>query len=547
MKVAIYTRVSTDSESQLQSLKHQSEFYLEYCKQKGYEIVDIYSDEGLTGTNMKRDGFLRMMHNAGLSVLKDEHSTRFILSDRKAKFEYIITKDVSRFSRNINVLDVVAKLVKKGVYIHFQNANIDTKEDNYEFLLTLFLNFSAQESKDRSTKVKFGLKQRANNGVYHFGSERLYGYDYDAESKEIYLIEEEANLVKRVFDIYTNEDKGSRLIADLLNGDGHTTQNGHIWSATAIVRMLKNEKYTGNVNLLKFTYGNVSLEDRQKQLKDEKEWVYKESLIPSIIDTATYTKAQEIMSSRTTQDRGIKAPVNIFSKKLKCAKCGKNYIRSNQKQGENIYYFYACATRRRTKECDNHSITLNRLEKEMKPYCDGELSEIISGQKVSIVKMLDSHIVAIEIKQKIADSRKKSIRNEINTKEQEIDKIIDSFSESSDLVKKAIERKIENMQNEKTKLEMELLSFDESILDADIKKLNEMKSHIFKAGQQKIFTLEEAMSFVREIVIDDKDVTVKFTFDTLLKQNNKMKDYLKGNLGDIKSIVGDIRKYIVEQ
>lgn len=546
MKVAIYTRVSTDSENQLNSLQNQRDFYTDYCREKGYESFVIYADEGLTGTNMKREDFLRMIHDAGLNILKDEYGTRFVLSDRKPKFDYIITKDVSRFARNTNVMEVVDLLFEKGVYIHFQNANIDTKDPNYTFLLNMFLNFAQQESIDRSQKVKFGLKQRAKNGKMHFGSERLYGYGYDIEAKEIYLIDHEAEVVKRVFELYTVDKIGSRQIAVILNKDEIRTQNGIKWTANSIVRMLKNEKYTGNVNLMKYSYGKVNKENRQKKLKDPTEWMYKEDLIPSIISVETYESALEIMKGRTSENRGINTPKNMFSKKIKCAKCGKNYIRSNQKQNETVYYFYSCSNRRRTGECDNHSITLKRLEKELQPYCDGKLHETLNERKASVIKWLGYSIKLIEDKIMRADKNKENIRQQIQEKSNEVDTLITSFLTANETVKKAVNRKIETLEIERSKLESELFNYDESKLTSEILKLNETKNYVQKTSTQKTFTMEEVLSFVHEIVIEGDNIKIELFFDKLLPQSSTVKDVLLEMAGNMRSTLDDYKRIVEE-
>lgn len=546
MKVAIYTRVSTDSENQLNSLKNQQDYYTSYCREKGYESFVIYADEGLTGTNMKREDFLRMLHDAGLNTIKDEFGTRFIMSNRIAKFDYIITKDVSRFARNTNVMDVVKLLRKKKVYIYFQNANIDTKDENYQFLLNMFLNFAQQESIDRSQKVIFGLKQRAKNGKYHFGSERLYGYGYDTETKEIYLIEHEVEIVKKVFDLYTVNKIGSMQISDILNKDGIKTLNNKKWTANAIIRMLKNEKYTGNVNLLKYSYGDVTDENRQKKIKDSEEWVYKKDLIPSIITVGTYQLSQEIMQSRTSENRGINTPKNMFSQKIKCAKCGKNYIRSNQKQNDTIYYFYACSNRRRTKECDNHSVTLKRLENEIQPYCDGKLHEILNERKETLIKWLGYNINLLETKIKTANNKKESLRQQIKEIESEINNLITSFLTASETVKKAVNRKIESLETERGNLESEIFNYDEIKITSEITKLIELKNHIQKSSTQTTFTMEEVLSFVHKIVIDGVIIKVDLSFDELLPKSTTVKDVLLGLAGEFHSSIEEF-KHLIEQ
>lgn len=543
MEVAVYARVSTESENQLNSLKNQQSYYLDYCREKGYKLTDIYADEGLTGTNMKREEFLRMLHDAGLNMIKDDISTRFIISNRKPKFEYIITKDVSRFARNTNVMEVVKLLREKGVYLLFQNANIDTKDDNYQFLLNMFLNFAQQESIDRSQKVKFGLKQRARQGKLHFGSERLFGYGYDKDSKEIYLIQNEAEIVQKMFELYTVDKLGSRQIADLLNSKGYKTQNDKIWNANAVVRILKNEKYTGNVHLLKYSYGDVTKENRQKKLTNEKNWEYKQDLIPSIITVETYQLAMEIMESRSGE-RGKNTPKNIYSKKIKCVKCGKNYIRTSQIQKGTTYYFYACATRRRTKECDNNSVTLKRLEKELQPYCDGLLYEILVKRKNTLCTVIDTHILGLQTRMGISVKRKDELHNSIQDKENEINKLLDSFLDSSDMVKKAVERKIDKIETERKELESELLKYEDKSINSEMTRLKETKEYILKSSQQKTFTMEEVLSFVYQIKVDGDKLDIEFTFDKLLPKANTAKEFLFDYGKDMLSILGDIKSIL---
>lgn len=538
-KVAVYTRVSTDSDEQLNSLQNQQHYYKDFCQQHGLELdinKHMYADEGLTGTNIKRDAFQNMLYDAGLDKVIDEISIRYVLSDRKPQFKYIITKDVSRFSRNTDVISVVRLLRKKNVYIYFQNVNIDTQDPNYEFLLNMFLNFAQQESIDRSQKVIFGLKQRAIEGKFHFGSERLFGYGYDKNEKEIFVIEHEAKIIKKIFDLYVNRNFGSRKIANFLNEKGYKTQNDKIWTATGIVKLLKNEKYTGNVNLLKYSYGDVTDENRRKIVKDKSEWVHKENLIPQIIDQETFNKAQEILNKRKFGGKGKNTPKNKFSKKIKCARCGKNYIRSSQKQGDKIYYFYACSTRRRTGMCDNHSITLIRLENELQPYCDGKLAKILEQRKKTLYKSINIGRMSLQAYKKIANTKIESIKTQIKQKKDENNKLIDSFlklDDTSELVVKAINQKIEMVQTEIEQLESELITYENpTLFDRKIQQLNELEENIRKMTNKKIFTLDEVLDFIQEIIIDGEDIEIIWTIDKLIPNTKTTIDLFKDNLDD---------------
>ncbi|PGM53277.1 recombinase family protein [Bacillus sp. AFS053548] len=230
VKVAVYARVSTSSDDQLNSLSNQQKYYAEYCKQKGYNLVEMYVDE-MSGTNMvKRTGFQQMLHDSGINIITDEISTRYIVSDRKPKFNLIICKDISRFARSTRVNNVIDSLRDKEVFIYFQNVGLNTQDANYRMMLQMLLNFSENESVDRSSKIKFGLRVKATEGKLHF-SNRLYGYLYDTETKEISIVQSEADVVKRVFDLYVNHGLGSSQIANTLNNESFPNTSGKRWVA----------------------------------------------------------------------------------------------------------------------------------------------------------------------------------------------------------------------------------------------------------------------------------------------------------------------------
>lgn len=542
MKVAVYCRVSTDSENQLNSLNNQRKYYNDYCTKNGHDLYHVYADEGLTGTNLKREQFLNMLHDAGLSVKRnDQNKITTETSNRKPLFDYIITKDVSRFSRNMRAGEVIDNLVEQGVNILFEQNGIDTSDENYDMYLNLFLNFAQQESIDRSMKVKFGLQQRAIEGKFHFGSDRLYGYYYDLETKKIKLIPEEAEVVKKVFDLYLNHDMGSSMIANVLNSDGLKTQNNKIWTANRIVQILKQEKYTGESPLLKYTYGSVKKQNRNRVLKDKESWIFHDDIFEPIIDKKTFEDAKSIMSKRSKGKRGINTPKNIFSKKLKCARCGKNYIRSNQKQGENTYYFYSCATRRRTKNCDNNSITLLRLESELKPYQDYKLYELLTKEKEFIIKTLKLNIQMIRPKKLMAEKNKDKLIDQIKKKESDIDKLLESFINSSDIVKNTVEKKIEEIQKEKDELQDQLIDFEEGNFDREINRNLELIESINRLVEKKrTFTQEEVLEFISEIVVDGSEINFKFRYEKMLpnaddfkSMNHYFKDHLKGLMSDL--------------
>ncbi|MCQ5364146.1 recombinase family protein [Anoxybacillus salavatliensis] len=510
MKIAVYCRVSTDTENQLHSLENQQKHYIQYAQEKGYEIVKIYADEGLSGTNVKRKEFLAMIYDAGLDIKKDEDGKYiFSISERKPKFEYIITKDVSRFARNVNAIEIAQMLREKGVYILFENVGIDTKDVNYRFMLNMFLNFAEHESVDRSKKVQFGLKRRAKEGKYHF-SERMFGYIYDTENKCVRIVEEEAAIVREIFDMYTKQKIGSRKIADILNERGLKTTHDKIFTAPRITTILKNEHYTGTVTLNKWTMGEVTSSNRKRKTKDESEWVRVANAIPAIISKETFEHAQQIMNERSQKigvhKRGLKMPIDEFSKKIVCGKCGSNYIRNAQTQNGNKYYFYNCANRRRTKQCDNKSVSLLRLEKGIQYYMYKGLHKVLNRMKDGMIHGLKEKILKLEQKKDRAKHERKSIEQQIIEKKKEIDLLIESFlkQKGSETVAKIIEKKIEHLENERQALERQKLEYDDIEIDKEIERAKMEIEIIEDMSKRKTFTRQEVLERIACITVDEE-------------------------------------------
>lgn len=535
IKVAVYARVSTSSEDQLNSLDNQMRYYSDYCRQAGYNLIEMYVDE-MSGTNMvKRTGFQQMLHDSGINIITDEISTRYIVSDRKPKFNLIICKDISRFARSTRVIDVIDSLREKEVFIYFQNVGLNTKDANYRMMLQMLLNFSENESVDRSSKIRFGLRQRASEGKLHLTGKQLYGYSYDADTKQISTVNTEANVVKRVFDSYINQGLGSRQIANLLNNDGIPNSSGKRWTADAIVSMIRQIKYTGNAYLQMTSKGDVTKEQRTRKIKDVDEMIYHEGILPAIITTEIFNAAQEIMNSRSVNGRGKNNSKNIFSKKLVCGQCGKGYIKSSLSKNGRRYVFYACGQRRRLGTCQNKSIMLSRLETFIKPYCDGKMHEILNSKKTDLIKWIGYSISLLEDKLNRVDDNKQALRTRITEIEANVDTLIQQLIESSEQVKKAISRKIEQLEDERSKLETDLHSYDVVKIKAEINKLNETINNINKSSTQEVFTIEEVLTFVEFITIENEDLKIEFNFDKILPGKSTVKDTLIELLDKFKS------------
>ena len=230
MKIAAYCRVSTEKEAQIDSLEKQIEFFNDFTKKNGYELYKLYADEGISGKQIKhRKQFQQMMEDA-----------------KHKKFDKVVVKDVSRFARNtVDLLQSVRELKSYNVQVDFLN-NGEVMEGGSEFILTILGAMAQQESANMSKRVKFGKDITAQKGRV---PNLVFGYDkIPNERYTLKINEEEAKIVKEIFERYVYKGIGTTKIAWDLNDRGiRTKKTKSKWVQTSIVRMLKNPIYTGRV------------------------------------------------------------------------------------------------------------------------------------------------------------------------------------------------------------------------------------------------------------------------------------------------------------
>ena len=278
MNIAAYCRVSTDKEDQLNSLEAQKEFFSEYTKRTGDNLVRLYADEGISGTKIKnRKEFLRMMSDA-------EHGL----------FDMVVVKDISRFARNtVDLLQNVRKLKTLGIETQFLTANM-TSMGNSEFVLTIFGALAQEESANTSKRVKFGKKMNAEKGRV---PNIVYGYDKTiGDYFNLAINEEEAAVVRQIYEWYIKDGYGAAKISIFLNERGLRTKRNCQWSQNGICRILTNELYTG-----KIINGKQEVTDfltGRREDRDETEWMVVERPDLQIVDKETFDQAQRIMTER---------------------------------------------------------------------------------------------------------------------------------------------------------------------------------------------------------------------------------------------------------
>lgn len=315
LRVCAYARVSTDKDDQANSYESQVRYFTEYIKQHSdWAFAGIYADEGISGTNTKkRHEFNRMITDAENGLI-----------------DLILTKEVSRFARNtVDTLSITRSLKKQGIYVIFVNDNINTADGDGELRLSIMATIAQDESRKTSERVKWGQKRQMEKGVV-FGRDML---GYAVEGGKLYLNEKEAEIVKLIFHKFTNEGKGTHVIARELREAGILPMRVKEWSNTVILRVLRNEKYVGDL-CQKKTWTPDYLSHEKKYNRGDEEKVYIRDHHPeiAIIDRELWDRTQAELERRSPSPELKAKHSNRYwcSGKLICGECGGRFVSRTQ-------------------------------------------------------------------------------------------------------------------------------------------------------------------------------------------------------------------------
>ena len=397
MRIAAYCRVSTDKDEQLDSLNHQKEFFVEYAKRSGHELVRLYADEGISGTSLKkREEFKRLLRDAELGL-----------------FDMVVVKDISRFARNtVDALQSIRKLKSMGICTLFLTANMDSMGDS-EFILTLFSAMAQEESSNLSKRVKWGKKINAEKGRV---PQRIFGYDR-IDNFTLEINPGEAGIVRKIFSLYNDQGLGCRTISATLNRDRDKTKLGSDWNARGVRRILVNPIYCGILINHKYEIEDF-LTGRQIRLPEEEQFCHSRPAW-AIVTPEAFRKAQEIMASRRTQYdsgepfmAGRYSAKHTFSTLIKCAHCGRSFTRKSYTY-TNTRVYWRCVTNDQytAEKCDNRTcLDEPELLKRLREYF-ASLIEDRDAFVADILASLDKRLPASQnpeqAKREIEAKRKK--------------------------------------------------------------------------------------------------------------------------------------------
>lgn len=382
IRVAAYCRVSTDKTDQANSLESQQKYFNEYIKRNPlWKLYNIYVDDGISGTNTKkRTAFNQMIKDA-----------------KCGKFDLIITKEISRFARNIlDSIGYTRELKAIGVGVIFLNDNINTLDNDAEMRLAFLSTMAQEESRKTSERVKWGLRRQMENGVV-LGREML---GYDVRNGKLIVNEEGARTVRLIYHKFLDEGKGAHRIAKELREEGiKTSSRMKDWSYTVILRILRNEKYCGDLVQQK-TYTPDYLTHQKKRNHGEVETVTIRDHHEPIISRKRFEAVQRELERRKPSQSTVGTFANRYalSGKIVCAECGARFVRRQKKRKDGTFNVkWVCAESQKNggnhkdKDGENAGCTANSIgDKDIKELLQRVTACAMSGRKDVTVRLIDT-------------------------------------------------------------------------------------------------------------------------------------------------------------
>ena len=329
LRVTFYARVSTDKDEQINSLENQIQYYTELIQSKpNWTYIEGYIDEGISGTSTKkRDSFNRMIRDA-----------------KAGRFDFIITKEISRFSRStLDSIKYTQELLEHDVGVLFQNDNINTLDSDSEFRLVVMAGVAQDEVRKLSERLKFGFRQAIKNG-HVLGNDKLWGYD--KKDCVLTINETEAQVVRRIFELYANQQMGIRRISQTLLDEGFTSRKGNAFNVLTIRHILCNPKYKGWYCANKSQ--TVDYRSKRKVFLDESEWVmYPDPSIPAIVSEELWDRANTLYKRRSEQMMSHQSGAEFhnrypYSGKIICEEHGASFHRQVLKSAKGEKEVWQC-------------------------------------------------------------------------------------------------------------------------------------------------------------------------------------------------------------
>lgn len=501
LRVCAYGRVSTDHEEQLTSFEAQKTYYTDkILANPEWELAGFFSDEGITGTSVKkRVGFLSMIEKC-----------------KAGKIDLILTKSISRFSRNtLDSIEYVRMLRRLGIGVIFEKENINTLETSSELLFTVLSALAQEEINSMSKNIAFGQRERARQGKVVYRYEQWYGYKKGIDDRPE-IVPEEAKIVEKIFALYLAGDSIHKIAKELNDSGIPTGSSGNKWHAGSIRNILQNEKYCGNALSQKTITVDPISKIRIKNTGQMPQYLAV-GVHDGIITEQTYNIAQAELARRNDVKKVIENEVKIskynslyaLSEKLICGDCNTSNKRKTWKNrdGSNRYVWICLKRAEQGKNaCKSPAIDEYRLHEAIVRAMNKYLS-----RKEELTEMIARN-VQTAMATDINGSNPHALKSQIASLQK-------AFSDLIALSVKAqnaemFERKFKSLSEEITKKQAELaeLEKNQKTTDEIAERLEYIKVHIADAPDE-ITEYDDKLvrqTINRVTVVDEDHIEITF-------------------------------------
>jgi DNA invertase Pin-like site-specific DNA recombinase len=428
LNVAAYCRVSTDHADQLNSLTSQIKYFTDYIGSNAdWQLKEVYYDEGISGTSVK----------------KREAFNRMISDSENGKMDLILTKEVSRFARNtVDTLSFTRRLSAINVGVIFTNDNIDTRDKDGELRLTIMASIAQEESRKTSERVKWSHQRKMENG-FVFGNTKMLGFRI---KKGVLVIEpEEAELVKRIFNMYLYDKMSLCAIAKQLNSEDILTIKGNNWTACSVRQILINEKYVGDLTQWRYVTTDYL---SKKRIKSNNNLIHIANNHEGIVSREIWDEAQAEIKNRGKlfNENQKYSRKNWFSNKVFCGKCGWSLSPGEARKGKEHMRSLKC----RNRLCNSKEIKTAPNGKQL--GCDSKaineialtqfirfILEHIQNSREEIIKDMLDEIKIMQQSNEIIDTKplESEIEDNIRKKRKAYDLMLDDKLPQQDLMEQS--------------------------------------------------------------------------------------------------------------
>lgn len=522
-RVALYCRVSTQNDDQANSISTQQSLLINYCMEHGL-VYDLYIDHGFSGTSIQRPKFLELMEKCSL-VYVPKYDILTIDRTKEVQYKTILVKNTSRLGRDMYLLQILNMLKKVGVIVEYledgkSTATMDNAMDSFMIGLSTLLdrNFSEANSK----KVITGMQQGAKKGNLNFA--KIFGYDKVGD--HLIINKQESKIVQNIFNMYTEEGKGFRRIAQELNEAGYRSKNNKPFSHNSIADIIAQSKYYGNLTRNKQARSKL-LKQKSVTLRPEDEWIQhnygdivngqKWTKIPPLITKEQWLKAQQIRNNRAGETRGIWKGIGEWAGKIHC-KCGNNYVRNSYKDHHGKTHTYLVCYLKKTKglkACNSINLSEDKI---LNLVTQDYLNGLVLRQKLTQIQGITHKIRALHenissYSQLDLDTVQQKLYKVKQRKQVLLDRLLDNTIDNTTYKNKAgeLDEEISKLNNT-----IKEITNNYNTINNKINQLQQKKKQVAQIKINKTYSKEQIIEAIKNIYVDGNKLEIHIDINGVL-------------------------------